>query len=142
MAAAIEETVRRKRKSRASTGRAGALLVLDELFARGVDAHLADRHDSGEILIRMSDSRSRRVRVRAVHFSPWYVNVDKFVKGSSDRVAVYVLLGSETTYPRFFVARNRDLVTSIRQRAGWKDYGFIDLEAVQAYEDNWNAVTR
>jgi hypothetical protein len=39
---------------------------------------------------------------------------------------------------RFFVTKNSDMETELRQPPDWLDFGFIDLEAVERYEDNWD----
>jgi hypothetical protein len=144
MGPTVEQTVRKKRKPRASTGRVGVILVADELRARGFDVLLPDGHKGCDILVRRSGCpKPTPVRIiRTVYFPPWYVHVDKFVGDLSDAVTVCVLLGSDAHYVRFFLARNRDLATHIRRRPGWKDYGFIDLEEVQAHENNWSMLTR
>ncbi len=38
---------------------------------------------------------------------------------------------------RFFVT-NSDLETELRQPPTWRDFGLIELEAVEQYEDNWD----
>jgi hypothetical protein len=56
----------------------------------------------------------------------------------ADQVTVYVLLGAETEMPvRFFVVKNSDLAAQFRQPPTWKAFGFIDVESVEKYEDNW-----
>jgi hypothetical protein len=143
MGPTVEETPRRKRKRRASTGRAGVILVADELRARGFDVLPPDRHKGCDMLVRTSGCpQPTPVRVRTVYFPPWYVHVDKFVADLSDAVTACILLGSDAHHVRFFLARNRDLATHIRRRPGWKDYGCIDLEEIQAYENNWSMLTR
>ena len=62
---------------------------------------------------------------------------DLFAK-RADQVTVYVLLGAETETPaRFFVVKNSDLAAQFRQPPTWKAFGFIDVEMVEKYEDNW-----
>jgi hypothetical protein len=56
-------------------------------------------------------------------------------------VTVYVLLGAEAATPaRFFVVRNSDLAPHVRQPPTWKAFGFIDVESVEKYEDNWDVL--
>ncbi len=30
------------------------------------------------------------------------------------------------------------MVTELRQPPNWRDFGLIDVEAVESYEDNWH----
>ncbi len=39
---------------------------------------------------------------------------------------------------RFFVTKNSDMETNFRQPPDWRKFGFIDVEAVEQYEDNWD----
>jgi hypothetical protein len=39
---------------------------------------------------------------------------------------------------RFFVVKNSDLAGQFRQPPTWKAFGFIDVESVEKYEDNWD----
>ena len=56
-----------------------------------------------------------------------------------DQVTVYVLLGAEArTTARFFVVKNSDLAAQFRQPPTWKVFGFIDVESVEKYEENWD----
>ena len=73
-----------------------------------------------------------------MHSAPWYVRWDLFAK-RADQVTVYVLLGAEAvTAARFFVVKNSDLATHLRQPPTWKAFGFIDVQSVEKYEDNWD----
>jgi hypothetical protein len=77
-------------------------------------------------------------QIRTVHSAPWYVRRDQFAK-RPDQVTAYVLLGVEIATPaRFFVVRNSDLATHVRQPPTWKAFGFIDAKSVEQYEDNWD----
>ena len=54
---------------------------------------------------------------------------------------MYVLLGVEAATPaRFFVVKNSDLATHVRQPPTWKAFGFIDAKSVEKYEDNWDVL--
>ena len=64
---------------------------------------------------------------------PWYVRGSHFAGAGGNRVTVYVLLGI-----CFFVSKNSDLETALRQPPNWGHFGFIDVEAVEQYEDNWD----
>jgi hypothetical protein len=70
------------------------------------------------------------------------VNADDFEGESVDRVTVYVLVGSEhgKNPVRFFVAKNRDLVESIHRPAGWKKHGFMNIKALEQYENRWDTI--
>jgi len=146
MSAIAEGKAKRKRMSRIPVGLAGARLVMDELLRRGLDARLADSYTNKyDVLIEPYGSppkpvHVRTVRVRTVHASPWYVRSSHFVGASAKQVTVYVLLGLEKTpdCARFFVAKNSDMETELRQPPDWLDFGFIDVEAVERYEDNWD----
>ena len=72
--------------------------------------------------------------------SPWYVRSSYFVGAAANQVTVYVLLGFEkkSNCARFFVTRNSDLEANVRQPPNWQEYGLIDIESVEQYEDNWN----
>jgi hypothetical protein len=117
-------------------------LVVDELSARGFNVLVADSRKSYDLLVRTPESPPTQVRVRTVHFPPWYVNLGRFAKGHSEPLTVYVLLGGGAIGARFFVVQNDAVSERIRHHAGWKDYGFLDLEAVQMYENNWNALRK
>jgi hypothetical protein len=39
---------------------------------------------------------------------------------------------------RFFVAKNSDLMADFRQPPDWAEFGFIDIEALVKYENNWD----
>ena len=71
---------------------------------------------------------------------PWYVRSSHFDGAGANQVTVYVLLGLEKNPDgaRFFVAKNSDVGTELRQPPNWRKFGFIDIEAVEQYEDNWD----
>ncbi len=119
----------------------GARLVMDELLKRGFDAKLADRRTKKyDLLVGVSGSSPKPVHVRAVHAGPWYIRVSHFTGAVADEVTVYVLFGLENSRncARFFVTVNSDIETRFRQPADWRKFGFIDVEAVQQYENNWD----
>ncbi len=90
------------------------------------------------MLVRAGNSLPKAVQVRTVYSTPWYVRRASFAK-RADQVAVYVLLGAERMRPaRFFVVKNGDLVSQIRQPPTWKAFGLIDIKSVEKYEDNWD----
>ena len=137
----MEGKTNTKRKSRVPEGRTGPRMVMDELLKRGFDAKLADRPTKKyDLLIGLSNSLPRPVHVRTVHVGPWYVSRSQFARIVENDVTVYVLLGIEKDpkRARFFVTRNSNLETDIRQPPNWRKFGFIDLEAVEQYEDNWD----
>ena len=35
------------------------------------------------------------------------------------------------------MTKNGDMETELRQLPDWLDFGFIDVEAVERYKDNW-----
>jgi hypothetical protein len=134
-----DEKKRRRRKPHATAESAGKHLVMAELLRRGFEADLvgggSDKHD---LLVRAGGSRPKPIQIRTVHSAPWYVRRANFAK-RADQVTVYVLLGAEAaTLARFFVVTNRDLATHVRQPPTWKAFGFIDVESVEKYEDNWD----
>ncbi len=69
----------------------------------------------------------------------WYVRNRHFV-GAANQVTVYVLIGLEKdpNCARFFVTKNSDIKTALRQPPDWRYFGFIDIDAVEQYEDNWD----
>jgi hypothetical protein len=141
MSAIVEGKGKRKRASRIPAGLAGARLVMDELLRRGLDARLADGcTNKYDVLIERYGSPPKPVHVRTVHASPWYVRSSHFVGVSAKQITVYVLLGLEKKpdCARFFVTKNGDMETEFRQPPNWLDFGFIDVEAVERYEDNWD----
>jgi hypothetical protein len=128
------ERNRRKRKSRAS---AAEHLVIGELLRRGFDVQLSDR-EQHFVLVQAGDSPPQAVQVKTVSATPWYVRCASFAK-RADQVTVYVLLGAERMRPvRFFVAKNSDLMSQVRQPPTWNAFGFIDEKSVEKYEDNWD----
>jgi hypothetical protein len=134
-----DERKRRRRKYPATAESTGKHLVKTELLRRGFEAELAGAsYEKHDMLVRVGGSRPKPVRIKTVHSAPWYVRCDLFAK-RADQVTVYVLLGAETEVrTRFFVVKNSDLAGQFRQPPTWKAFGFIDLEAVGKYEDNWD----
>jgi hypothetical protein len=125
---------RRKRKSR---GPVGEHLVMGELLRRGFDAQLSN-HEEHVVLVRAGDSPPKAVQLRTVYSTPWYVRCASFSK-RADQVAVYVLLRAERMGPaRFFVAKNGDLVSQVRQPPTWRAFGLIDAMSIEQYEDDWD----
>jgi hypothetical protein len=78
-----------------------------------------------------------------MHLAPWYVRSAAFAGSLAGQVTVYVLLGFEKTRSshRFFVAKNSDVTANLRHPSDWKNFGLIDLEAIEKYENNWNVLT-
>jgi hypothetical protein len=140
LSAIPEDNPKRKRRSRIPAGPAGARLVWDELLRRGFDAQLADRTTKKYDVLVGPGSPPKPVHVRTVHVGPWYVRSSHFVGAAAYQVTVYVLLGLERNpnCARFFVTRNSDMETRFRQLPNWREFGFIDVEAVEQYEDNWD----
>lgn len=119
----------------------GARLVADELLKRGFDAKLSERRTKKyDLLVGLSGSPPRPVHVKAVHVPPWYVRLSRVPASVSDEVTVYVLLGVEgdPNDARFFVIRNRDMETMVRQPPNWSKFGLFDVAAAGQYEDNWD----
>lgn len=119
----------------------GARLVRDELLRRGFDAQLADRYTKKyDLLVESGGSPPKPVHVRTVNVGPWYVRSSHFVGAAANQVTVFVLLGRDknTNGARYFVTKNSDKESAIRQPSNWGDFGFIDVEAVEQYEDNWD----
>jgi hypothetical protein len=131
-----DEKERRRRKYPATAESTGKHLVMTELLRRGFEAELAGAsYEKHDMLVRAPGSQSKPVRIKT---APWYVRWDLFAK-RADQVTVYVLLGAQTETPaRFFVVKNSDLAAQFRQPPTWKAFGFMDVEAVEKYEDNWD----
>ena len=112
---------------------------MTELLRRGFEAEFAGAsYEKHDMVVRARGRQLKSVRVTTVHSAPWYVRWDLFAK-RADQVTVYVLLGVDTaTPPRFFVVRNGDLAAQFRQPPTWKAFGFIDVQSVEKYEDNWD----
>ena len=134
-----DEKKRRRRKYPATAEHTGKHLVMTELLRRGFEAELASAsYEKHDMLVQVRGSRPQPIRIKTVHSAPWYVRWDLFAR-RVDQVTVYVLLGAETATPaRFFVVKNGDLAAQFRQPPTWKAFGFIDVELVEKYEDNWN----
>jgi hypothetical protein len=125
---------RRKRKSRVS---AAEHLVMGELSRRGFDVELSTR-EQHFVLVRAGGSSPKAVQVKTMRSTPWYVRFASFAK-RADQVTVYVLLPADRMSPaRFFVAKNGDVVSQVRQPPAWNDFGLIDEQSVEKYEDNWD----
>ena len=134
-----DEKKRRRRKYPGTAEHTGKHLVMSELLRRGFHAELAGAsYEKQDMLVWVGGSRLKPIRIKTVHSGPWYVRWDLFAR-RADQVTVYVLLGAEIETPaRFFVAKNSDLAAQFRQPPTWKAFGFIDVNAVEQYEDNWD----
>jgi hypothetical protein len=134
-----DEKKRRRRKYPATAESTGKHLVMTELLRRGFEAELAGAsYEKHDVLVRVRGFPPKPICVKTVHSAPWYVRRDLFAR-RSDQVTVYVLLGAETETPaRFFVVKNSDLAAQFRQPPTWKAFGFIDVNSVDKYEDNWD----
>jgi len=139
MSEAADKKKRRKRKYHVPAEFTGKDLVMAELLRRGFEAELAGAsYEKHDMFVRARGSRPKPIQIKTVHSPPWYVRRASFAK-RADQVTVYVLLGAEATTPaRFFVVKNGDLATQIRQPPTWKAFGFIDAKSVEKYEDNWD----
>ena len=139
MSETADERKRRRRKPHAPAEDTGKHLVMTELLRRGFEAEFAGAsYEKHDMLVRVRGSRPKPIRIKTVHSPPWYVRWDLFAK-RADQVTVYVLLGAEAVTPaRFFVVKNSDLAAHVRQPPTWKAFGFIDVESVEKYEDNWD----
>jgi hypothetical protein len=142
MRATADEKKRRRRKYPATAEHTGKHLVMAELLRRGFEAELAGAsYEKHDVLVWVGGPRPRPIRIKTVHSAPWYVRWDLFAK-RADQVTVYVLLGVESaTRARFFVVMNSDLADQFRQPPSWKAFGFIDVESVEKYEDNWDILS-
>jgi hypothetical protein len=129
----------RKRRYHVPAEFTGKDLVMAELLRRGFDAELAGAsYEKHDMFVWVCGSRPKPIQIKTVHSAPWYVRRDQFAK-CPDQVTAYVLLGVEIATPaRFFVVRNSDLATHVRQPPTWKAFGFIDAKSVEQYEDNWD----
>jgi len=138
------ETQSKKRKSGVPTGNAGEYFVMGELLRRGYDAQLADCNTKGyDILVgRPTETALRKVQVKSVRTQPWYVSKSQFTEESLDFVTIYVLVGSEKSSPqvRYFIAKNRKVARHAHWPVGWPSSGFMDLKAVERFEDAWQNV--
>jgi hypothetical protein len=136
-----DEKKRRRRKYPATAEDTGKHLVMTELLRRGFEVEFAGAsYEKHDMLVRVRESRPKPIRVKTVHSAPWYVRWDLFAR-RADQVTVYVLLGVETETPaRFFVVKNSDLAAQFRQPPTWKAFGFIDVESVEKYENNWDVL--
>jgi hypothetical protein len=134
-----DEKKRRRRKYPATAEDTGKHLVMTELLRRGFEVEFAGAsYEKHDMLVRVRESRPKPIRVKTVHSAPWYVRWDLFAR-RADQVTVYVLLATETETPaRFFVVKNSDLAGQFRQPPNWKAFGFIDVESLEKYEDNWD----
>ena len=136
-----ESRAKKKRRSRTQAGLVGAQLVMDELLKRGFEAKLAERRTKKyDVLVGPSGSPPKPVHVRAVHVGPWYVRVSHFTGAVADEVTVYVLFGLDNNLncARFFVTTNSEMETKFRQPKDWRKFGFLVVEAVKQFENNWD----
>ena len=136
----------KRRKSGIPTGNAGEYFVMGELLRRGFDAQLADRNTKGYDLLvgRPDDLTLRKVQVKSVRQQPWYVNTHDFEGQALDQATVYVLVGPEDGAKpiRFFIAKNRDLATHVHRPSGWRNHGFMNIRALEKYENRWDLLMR
>ena len=141
MCATADERKRRRRKYPATAESTGKHLVMTELLRRGFDAELAGAsYEKHDMLVWVGGFLPKPIRIKTVHSAPWYVRCDLFAR-RADQVTVYVLLATETETPaRFFVVKNSDLAGQFRQPPNWKAFGFIDVESVEKYENNWDVL--
>src|SRR5271166_2328051 len=139
MSAITQGKDKRKRRSRMPAGPAGARLLLDELLRRGFDAQLPGANTKKYDVLVGRGWPPKPVHVRAVHVGPWYVRISHFAGAAANQLTVYVLLGlgNDPSCARFFVTRNSDMVNELRQPPNWGDFGLIDVEVLEEYEDNW-----
>jgi hypothetical protein len=128
---------KRKRKCRTPAGPAGERQVVGEPFRRGFNVQRANHNT---VLVGPRGSPPKRVFVRSSHLAPWYVRGENYFGIFASQVTVYVLLGLENpvSQTRFFVAKNSDLTADFRQPPDWKEFGLLDIEALEKYENNWN----
>jgi len=139
MRATADEKKRRRRRYPDTAESTGKHLVMTELVRRGFEAEFAGAsYEKHDMVVQARGLRPKPIRIKTVHSAPWYVRRDLFAK-RADQVTVYVLLGAETATPaRFFVVKNSDLAARFRQPPTWKAFGFIDINSVEQYEDNWD----
>jgi hypothetical protein len=133
----------KKRKSGIPSGNAGEYLVTGELLRRGFDAQLADRNTKGyDLLAGRANRRMRRIQVKTVRTAPWYISRSSFVGDLLNQVTIYVLLGPEERQnpPRYFIAKNIDVAAHAHYPQGWEKNGFLNLKAVEHYEDAWSTL--
>jgi hypothetical protein len=138
---AIAEESRKRRRRRLVAGQVGVRLVMDELSRRGFDARLVSGYaKQNDILVGRYGAAPTLVHVRAVNVGPWYVRSSHFAGTVADQVTVYVLLGlkNDPNCARFFVTRNSNVESGLRQPPNWRDFALIDVEVVEPFEDNWD----
>ncbi len=141
MSGVAEGKVKKKRRSRIAAGPVGVRLAMHELLSRGFDARLADSDTKKyDLLVGLYGSPLKPVHVRTVHVAPWYVRSSHFDGAVANQVTVYVLLGlgNNTNCARFFVTKNSDMKSELRQPPNWREFSLIDVEAAKQYEDNWD----
>jgi hypothetical protein len=133
----------KKRKSGIPTGNAGEYFVMGELLRRGFDAQLADRNtkDYDVVVGRSEDPNLHKVQVKTVRTPPWYVRLDAFA-APRDRITIYVLLGRENRNEavRYFIVKNEAVAKYVHRPSNWKDNGFMPLNALKQYENQWDTV--
>ena len=58
----------------------------------------------------------------------------------ADQVTVYALLRvkNERDCARFFVTRNSNVESGLRQPPDWRDFALIDVDVVEPFENNWD----
>ncbi len=139
-----EPPQKKPRRSGVPTGNAGEYFVMGELLRRGYDAQLADRNTKDyDVLVGLSTDRAlRKVQVKSARGQTWYVSLDKFTAESRDQVTIFVLLGKEVARKpvRYFIVKNHEVATQVRNPANWRKYAFMRLSAIEEYEDRWDVL--
>ena len=141
MSAIAEDRGKKTRRSRLVAGQVGVRLVMDELSRRGFDAQLVSGYArQNDVLVGRNGAPPTPVHVRAVNVGPWYVRSSHFAGAVADQVTVYVLLGvkNERDCARFFVTRNSNVESGLRQPPDWRDFALIDVDVVEPFENNWD----
>jgi hypothetical protein len=138
----------KKKKLGIPTGNAGEFFVMGELLKQGYDAQLAGRNTKGYDLVvgQEEDNTLKKLQVKSVRVPPWYISMSDFSGDFLNRVTIYVLIGPEKSRKpvRYFIAKNADLAQHAHQPPAWKEkgnsQGFMNLKAVEQYEDCWKKV--
>ena len=134
-----DEKKRRRRRYPATAEFTGKHLVMAELLRRGFEAELAGAsYEKHDMLVRVCGSRPKPIRIKTVHSAPWYVRWRSVRQACGSGDGVRPSRCRTETPARFFVVKNSDLAAEFRQPPTWKAFGFIDVELVEKYEDNWD----
>ena len=135
---------KKKRKSGIPTGNAGEYFVMGELLRRGFDAQLADRNTKDyDILAGLpTDTVLKKLQVKTVRSPPWYVKSASYSDALADQLTIFVLLGDETAQKqvRYFITRNSEVARHVHHPQNWKQNGFMSLNAIKQYEDQWDTL--